>query len=121
MGVILATLSELPSLTFLDFTSQNLYGALPNNVTFPRLEYLGLRHNQLQARLAVFLPLRSALQCKASAAGLTPACCSLFHTRPGTVRSDLRHHLRGEGDKEAATAVGLKYQHGCQLGVPPVS
>ncbi|CAK0785098.1 hypothetical protein CVIRNUC_008304 [Coccomyxa viridis] len=51
VGVILATLSELPSLTFLDFTSQNLYGALPNNVTFPRLEYLGLRHNQLQGPL----------------------------------------------------------------------
>ena len=48
---VLAALSELPLLTFLDFTSQNLYGALPGNVTFPKLEYLGLRHNQLQARL----------------------------------------------------------------------
>ena len=50
--MVLTTLSELPSLTFLDFASQNLYGALPNNVTFPKLEYLGLKHNQLQARLA---------------------------------------------------------------------
>ena len=78
VDVILATLSELPSLTFMDFTSQNLYGALPNNITFPRLEYLGLRHNQLQACLAVCLPFRSALQCKATAAGLTSACCGPF-------------------------------------------
>ena len=63
--MVLTALSELPALTFLDFTSQNLYGALPENVTFPKLEYLGLRHNQLQACLTAPPPPLSRQHCGA--------------------------------------------------------
>ncbi len=45
---MLVALSGLPSLTFIDFTSQRLYGPLPANVTFPKLKFLGLGYNLLQ-------------------------------------------------------------------------
>ncbi len=45
---MLIALSGLPSLTFIDFTGQRLYGPLPANVSFPKLKFLGLGYNLLQ-------------------------------------------------------------------------
>lgn len=110
VDLVLTALSELPLLTFLDFTSQNLYGTLPENVTFPKLEYLGLRHNQLQARpTGPPPPFPSALWSLATAAGHMPAQWSAVCARLGTVECLTVPHLRQcvEGDRGAVIATHL--------------
>lgn len=49
---MLTSLSGLTSLTFIDFSSQRLYGTLPANITFPKLKYLDLGYNMLQVSAA---------------------------------------------------------------------
>ncbi len=45
---VLGALAGLPSLTFIDFSGQRLYGPLPANVTFSNLKFMNLGYNMLQ-------------------------------------------------------------------------
>ena len=51
---VLTALAGLPSLTFIDFSSQRLYGPLPANISFPNLKFMNLEYNMLQVCTRAF-------------------------------------------------------------------
>ena len=82
---MLTALSGLSSLTYIDFSSQNLYGTLPNDVVFPKLKYLNLRHNALQVHLHHSCPVRlhmSACLCSSHALAVYPSLLQLVCYSP---------------------------------------
>ena len=50
VGDVLRKISQLQSLTTLDFTNQFLTGSLPSDVSFPALEVLQLANNDIMVR-----------------------------------------------------------------------
>ena len=81
---VLEALSGLPSLTFIDFASQRLYGTLPANVSFPKLKFINLSHNMLQVP---FSPLNSCMHVRCLLWDTASCAAKLNMLRPVCYRS----------------------------------